>query len=60
MKYYLVYITETDGNCATLGFTSIKELNDWVGQKKLHHGDYAVIKGEMLKHFTDNRINIYK
>lgn len=60
MKYYLVYITKTDGDCATLGFKTIKELNDWVGQKKLHHGDYAVIKGTMLKHFTSQQIDIYK
>ncbi len=60
MRFYLIYLTCTDGDCATLGFPNIKELNDWVGQKKLHVNDYAVIKGKMLKHFTDSRTNIHK
>ena len=56
MRLYLVYLAETDGNCVAMGFPNMNELKDWVAKKKIHSSDYAIIQGNMLKHFSDRQV----
>lgn len=52
MKYWIIYLTETDGEIAIKSCQSGKDIDTFITLMRLCKEDYAIIKGVKLKSFS--------
>lgn len=55
--FWVIHLTETDGDVALWPCESPEKIKWYVNQMKLHNNDYAVIEGDRLKDFHHSSID---
>lgn len=55
--FWVIHLTETDGDVALWPCESPEKVAWYVDHMKLHMNDYAVIEGNRLKDFYQNSID---
>jgi len=53
MRYWIIYLTETDGEIEMWPCRSGKDINEFITLMKLHREDYSIIEGLKLKSFDN-------
>ncbi len=57
MRYWVIHLTETDGDIVLWPCRSGKDIDDYISLMELHREEYAIIKGELLKNFENISFN---
>ena len=55
---YIVHLEETDGDFVVQGFEYVRDVKEYILEKKLGSDEYAMIEGQIVSNFNPKDLKI--